>query len=84
MYKRSAIAIPQAELAGFCRGNGISRLALFGSVLTDRFSESSDIDVLVQFRPEEHVGFFRLADMEAEFGALFGGRTNRPAHSHGS
>jgi predicted nucleotidyltransferase len=36
-------------------------LALFGSVPTNRFSESSDIDILVQFRPQERVGFFRLA-----------------------
>jgi len=49
-------------------------LALFGSVLTDRFSESSDIDVLVQFRPEERVGFFRLADMGAQLSGVLGGR----------
>ena len=57
-----------------CQRNGIRRLALFGSVLTDRFSESSDIDVLVEFRPQEHVGFFRLADIESELSQLLGGR----------
>ncbi len=57
-----------------CRLRGIKRLALFGSVLTDRFSDSSDIDVLVEFRPGARVGFFRLADIEAELSRLFGGR----------
>src|ERR1019366_3268732 len=68
------IAIPRAEIADFCRRNGIRQLALFGSVLTNRFSEASDIDILVQFRPQERVGFFRLADMEAQMSGLLGGR----------
>ncbi|MGA1991054.1 MAG: nucleotidyltransferase domain-containing protein [Bryobacteraceae bacterium] len=66
--------IPQAEIANFCRRNGIRKLAFFGSVLTNRFSDSSDIDVLVEFRPGERVGFFRLGDMEEELSALLGGR----------
>jgi predicted nucleotidyltransferase len=68
------VEIPEAEIASMCQRNGIRRLALFGSVLTDRFSESSDIDVLVEFRPQERVGFFRLADIESELSQLLGGR----------
>ena len=56
------------------RRNGVRKLAFYGSVLTSRFSGSSDIDVLVEFRPGERVGFFRLADMEDELGRLLGGR----------
>ncbi|HEX5432271.1 MAG TPA: nucleotidyltransferase domain-containing protein [Bryobacteraceae bacterium] len=68
------IAIPEDEIAGLCWRNGIPKLSLFGSVLTDRFSESSDIDVLVEFKPSERVGFFRLADIENELSRLLGGR----------
>ena len=68
------IEVPEAEIAGLCRRNGIRKLALFGSVLTDRFSASSDLDVLVEFQPREHVGFFRLADIEAELSQLLAGR----------
>ena len=68
------IEIPQAPIAGFCQRNGIQRLSLFGSVLTDRFSDASDIDVLVEFLPGERVGFFRLADIEKELSGLLGGR----------
>jgi uncharacterized protein len=68
------IEIPQVEIADFCRHNGIRKLAFFGSVLTNRFSDSSDIDVLVEFRPGERVGFFRLGDMEEELSRLLGGR----------
>ncbi|MGD0498419.1 MAG: nucleotidyltransferase domain-containing protein [Bryobacteraceae bacterium] len=68
------IEIPEAEITGLCRRNGIRKLALFGSVLTPRFSDSSDVDVLVEFQPQERVGFFRLADIEEQLGRLLGGR----------
>lgn len=68
------IEIPEARIGELCRSNGIRKLALFGSVLTGRFSDSSDIDVLIEFRPEQRVGFFRLADIEEELSGLFGGR----------
>jgi len=64
----------EEQITGFCRRNGVPKLAFFGSVLTNRFSDSSDIDVLVEFGPGERVGFFRLADMEDELSRLLGGR----------
>ena len=68
------IEVPEAQIAELCQRNGIRKLALFGSVLTGRFTDSSDIDILVDFRPQERVGFFRLADIEEALGRLFGGR----------
>ena len=68
------IEIPEAQVGELCRRNGIRRLALFGSVLTGRFSDASDVDVLVEFKPGERVGFFRLADIEEELSRLLGGR----------
>jgi predicted nucleotidyltransferase len=70
----SQIEIPEAEITDLCRHNGIRKLALFGSVLTNRFSDSSDVDFLVEFRPHERVGFFKLADIESELSRLLGGR----------
>ena len=56
------IDVPKEKIADFCRRNGIRRLALFGSVLRDDFSGESDVDVLVEFEPDVHVGlaFFRM------------------------
>ena len=68
------IQIPEAEIADLCRHNGIRKLALFGSVLTSQFSDSSDVDILIEFRPHERVGFFKLADIESELSRLLGGR----------
>jgi len=68
------IEIPEAGIADLCRRNGIRKLAFFGSVLTSRFSDSSDVDILIEFRPHERVGFFKLADIESELSRLLGGR----------
>lgn len=68
------VEIPEVQIDELCRRQSIKKLALFGSVLTGRFSESSDIDVLVEFRPGTKVGFFRLADIQEELSRLFGGR----------
>jgi predicted nucleotidyltransferase len=70
----SHIDVAHDALAEFCRRNGIRKLALFGSVLTERFSDSSDIDVLVEFEAGQRVGYLRMAAMEREPSALFGGR----------
>jgi predicted nucleotidyltransferase len=42
------IDIPLREIENFCLKNHIQTLALFGSVLTERFRKSSDVDVLTQ------------------------------------
>ncbi|HAX43610.1 MAG TPA: nucleotidyltransferase [Solibacterales bacterium] len=68
------IDVEQEQLAEFCRRHGVRRLLLFGSVLTERFTESSDIDVLVEFQPGVRVGFLRMAAMERELSGLFGAR----------
>lgn len=68
------IDVEQEQLSEFCRRHGVRRLLLFGSVLTERFTDSSDIDVLVEFQPGVRVGFLRMAAMERELSGLFGGR----------
>jgi predicted nucleotidyltransferase len=77
------IEIPEARICELCRRNGIRRLSLFGSVLTDRLSDTSDIDVLVEFAPEARIGFFRLADIEETAKPVARRPASRPAHSNG-
>jgi predicted nucleotidyltransferase len=60
------IQLDPEYIAEFCKRNQIRKLALFGSVLTDRFRPESDIDVLVEFQEEARVGLFALAGMEIE------------------
>lgn len=70
----SGFEIEREKLADYCRRKGIRKLALFGSVLTERFSDTSDIDVLVEFETGRHIGYLAMAAMERELSALFGDR----------
>lgn len=63
------------RIAEFCRRYHIRRLALFGSVLRDDFGPQSDVDVLVEFDQAHVPGLIRLARMERELSACFGGRS---------
>jgi len=66
------VAFDREKLAEFCRHNYIRKLSLFGSVLTDRFSPDSDVDVLVEFEPGNGPGYFGLAGMEIELSEMLG------------
>jgi predicted nucleotidyltransferase len=68
------LGVSQLELAEFCRRNHVRKLAIFGSALTERFKDSSDIDILVEFEPDFRVGYLRMAAIERELSSLFGGR----------
>lgn len=68
--------VDKEQLGAFCAKNHIARLSLFGSVLTERFSEKSDIDLLAQFDSENIPGYFDLARMERELSEMFGRRVD--------
>ena len=68
---RIRISIPRKDLKEFCRRYQVNRLALFGSVLRRDFRKDSDVDVLVSFEPDAHVGFITLSRMQRELSELF-------------
>ena len=41
------------SIAALCRKYKVNRLFVFGSVLTDRFNDGSDIDMVVDFKKDE-------------------------------
>lgn len=61
-----------ADVAEFCRGHHIRRLALFGSILGEEFGADSDIDVLVEFEPGHRVGLLRMARIELDLSERLG------------
>ena len=68
----SNIAIDEEALTAFCERHHLRRLAFFGSVLREDFSEESDVDALVEYSPDHIPGFIALAGMEEELSALLG------------
>ncbi|MGB8278151.1 MAG: nucleotidyltransferase domain-containing protein [Methylovirgula sp.] len=64
----------RTALASLCDRHQIRRLSLFGSALKGTAGPDSDIDFLVEFRPEARPSLLDLADIEQELSALLGGR----------
>lgn len=40
-----------------CRKHRVKTLSVFGSILTDRFNDQSDVDLLVDFEQADHESF---------------------------
>ncbi|MEW6236369.1 MAG: nucleotidyltransferase domain-containing protein [Candidatus Omnitrophota bacterium] len=64
--------ISPKELEVFCRKNRIRKLSLFGSALRGEMHAESDIDILVEFLPDQEPGLIDLAGMEFELMEHFG------------
>jgi len=65
----------EAEIANSAGATASGGLSFFGSVLTDRFSDASDVDILVEFEPDCRVGYFGLAAMERDLSAWSAARS---------
>ena len=63
------------ELEEICELWGILRIDLYGSVLTDSFSDKSDIDIIVEFDTDVPFGGFRIAAKE-DLGEFWGRRVD--------
>jgi predicted nucleotidyltransferase len=72
---KSAIQIPDLQVAEFCKKWSIQELALFGSVLRDDFDPlTSDIDILIDLNASANISLFDLVQMKKELQKIF----NRP------
>ena len=70
------IPINKKAIGAFCKKHHIVFLALFGSVLTPQFCDSSDIDVLVKFEKKHIPDLFYLVDIESELSTILGRPTD--------
>jgi len=64
----SILRANRAEIESF----GVRSIALFGSVARDEATADSDIDILVEFKPEERVGIFRFLDLKQYSESILG------------
>ena len=68
-----AIPIPHERIAEFCRKWGIRKLSFFGSVVRDDFDPArSDVDVLVELRPDTKARGLAFIGAEIELSEIFG------------
>ena len=66
------IKITEEQIADFCQRNHIRKFAFYGSVLRDDFRPDSDIDVLVEFEPNQPIGLMEVVGMERRLSELMG------------
>ncbi len=66
------IPLNEEKIESFCQKHHITYFALFGSVLTSKFTKESDVDILVKFDKKHIPHLFALVDMELELAALMG------------
>lgn len=64
----------QSRLETVCRRFGVRRLRLFGSQARGDARPDSDVDVLVDFLPQQQVTLFDLSDMQDALSDVFDGR----------
>ncbi len=60
------------QLTEFCERHHIRKFALFGSVLREDFRPDSDIDVLVEFDPDQKISLLSLGSAQVEISQLIG------------
>lgn len=68
---RHGVEISENKIAQFCRDHKISEFAVFGSLLRDDFSPTSDVDVLVTFTPDCGYSLLDLAIIQEQLQAIF-------------
>jgi predicted nucleotidyltransferase len=76
------IDIDAAQLAAVCRRFQVERLAVFGSAARGEMRPDSDVDLLVEFRPEAEIGFIEYAGLMLALSELLGRKVDlvsRPA-----
>lgn len=62
----------KAELIQLCINHNVKQLFLFGSILTERFDDKSDIDMLIQFSTIDLKDYFdNYMDLKEKLELLF-------------
>lgn len=72
MLRLHGVNFDLPRIAAACRAAGVLRLFLFGSILTDRFREDSDIDILVETDPRRPPGLLALGGLQMDLSDLLG------------
>jgi predicted nucleotidyltransferase len=70
--RKIRIRLNKQKIDNFCRKYHIVYLALFGSVLTPKFTEKSDIDVLVKFEKKHVPHLLGIVRIESELSEILG------------
>jgi len=71
MERERAIALLQKN-RGVMRRFSVRRLSIFGSVARGEGKKDSDVDILVEYEPDAHVGLFQFVRLRRELSHILG------------
>ena len=69
---RDSVLKTLAENRGRLTEYSVKSLAIFGSVARNEASDASDVDILVEFRENAHVGLFGFVRLQRFLGEILG------------
>ena len=72
--RAARLKVPARKLSALCRRYGVKKLSLFGSAARGELTSQSDVDLMVEFKPESRVSLWDFPKLQEEFSALFGNR----------
>lgn len=64
--------VDAAQLGAICRRFQVERLAVFGSAARGEMRPDSDVDLLVEFRPDAEIGFIEYGGLTLALSKLLG------------
>jgi predicted nucleotidyltransferase len=70
--KAAAFNVPKRRLESICRRYRVRRLGVFGSAARGDLTESSDVDLLVEFEKGAETSLFDMVHLQEELSRLFG------------
>lgn len=65
------IVIPEETIRAFCKKWNIHSFSFYGSIMRDDFRPDSDIDVMIEFSPDDRTSLPDMSTMQEELEALF-------------
>jgi hypothetical protein len=66
------IANHRSEIEALYRRHGVLSLAVFGPAARGELQPGSDVDLLIEFKPDAEVGLLEFEGLRSEFSSLFG------------
>src|ERR1019366_5665476 len=72
MVSVGPVEVYEISLADLCRRYQVRELAVFGSAARGEARADSDIDLLVEFLPEAHIGLMDYAGLMLDLSKLLG------------
>lgn len=72
MNRQQILTVLQSKQDEIRQQFGVEHIGIFGSAARDELKVGSDVDVLVEFSPEAHVGLFGFVRLQKKLEHLLG------------